>query len=178
MADYQQYKTGRRLEGHLQNFIMVIPVMMSFVFMLLGWIWQTEIGFEPRLYQDLEVVPENLQNIAMEWFNAAFLLNAASLVGMIIILCFYPLSRKKLAEVAEALRKASVNADEMGAGEMKLAVETSGAGEGVTESVSESESLEIIEYTAQDDAPTDTSAEGGQDAGGFLDGSGGDDSGK
>ena len=178
VADYQQYKTGRRLEGHLQNFIMVIPVMMSFVFMLLGWIWQTEIGFEPRLYQDLEVVPENLQNIAMEWFNAAFLLNAASLVGMIIILCFYPLSRKKLAEVAEALRKASVNADEMGAGEMKLAVETSGAGEGVTESVSESESFEIIEYTAQDDAPTDTSAEGGQDAGGFLDGSGGDDSGK
>ena len=108
----------------------------------------------------------------------AYLLNAASLVGMIIILCFYPLSRKKLAEVAEALRKASVNADEMGAGEMKLAVETSGAGEGVTESVSESESLEIIEYTAQDDAPTDASAEGGQDAGVFLDGSGGDDSGK
>ncbi len=178
VADYQQYKTGRRLEGHLQNFIMVIPVLMSFIFMLLGWIWQTEIGFEPFKYQNLDVVPPELQSVAMEWFDAAYLLNAASLVGMIIILCFYPLSRKKLAEVAEALRKASVNADEMGAGEMKLAVETSGAGEGVTESVSESESLEIIEYTAQDDAPTDTSAEGGQDAGGFLDGSGGDDSGK
>lgn len=178
VADYQQYKTGRRLEGHLQNFIMVIPVLMSFIFMLLGWIWQTEIGFEPFKYQNLEVVPPELQSIAMEWFDAAYLLNAASLVGMIIILCFYPLSRKKLAEVAEALRKASVNADEMGAGEMKLAAETSGAGEGVTESVSESESFEIIEYTAQDDAPTDTSAEGGQDAGGFLDGSGGDDSGK
>ena len=178
VADYQQYKTGRRLEGHLQNFIMVIPVLMSFIFMLLGWIWQTEIGFEPFKYQNLEVVPPELQSIAMEWFDAAYLLNAASLVGMIIILCFYPLSRKKLAEVAEALRKASVNADEMGAGEMKLAVETSDAGEGVTESVSESESLEIIEYTAQDDAPTGASAEGGQDAGGFLDGSGGDDSGK
>ena len=178
VADYQQYKTGRRLEGHLQNFIMVIPVLMSFIFMLLGWIWQTAIGFEPSEYQNLEVVPPELQSVAMEWFDAAYLLNAASLVGMIIILCFYPLSRKKLAEVAEALRKASVNADEMGAGEMKLAVETSGAGEGVTESVSESESLEIIEYTAQDDAPTDASADGGQDAGDFLDDSGGDDSGK
>lgn len=176
VADYQQYKTGRRLEGHLQNFIMVIPVLMSFIFMLLGWIWQTTIGFEPFKYQNLEVVPPELQSVAMEWFDAAYLLNAASLVGMIIILCFYPLSRKKLAEVAEALRKASVNADEMGAGEMKLAVETSGAGEGVTESVSES--IEVIDYTVQDDAPTDASAEGGQDAGGFLDGSGGDDSGK
>ena len=107
------------------------------------------------------------------------LFSAAGIVASgIIILCFYPLSRKKLAEVAEALRKASVNADEMGAGEMKLAVETSGAGEGVTESVSGNESLEIIDYTAQDDAPTGASADGGQDAGGFLDGSGGDDSGK
>ena len=38
LADYQQLKTGRRFEGHIQNFIMVIPVMMSFVFMLCGWV--------------------------------------------------------------------------------------------------------------------------------------------
>lgn len=131
LADYQQYKTGRRLEGHIQNFIMVIPVLMSFVFMLCGWVWQQEIGFEPSNYTDIEVVPQYLQDIATEWFTAAFLLSAASILGMIIILMFYPLSKKKVEEVTAALRGASVNADEMGEGALNFMAEMRGASDAV-----------------------------------------------
>ena len=131
LADYQQYKTGRRLEGHIQNFIMVIPVLMSFVFMLCGWVWQQDIGFEPSKYTDIEVVPQYLQDIATEWFTAAFLLSAASILGMIIILMFYPLSKKKVEEVTAALRGASVNADEMGEGDLNFMAEMRGENDAV-----------------------------------------------
>lgn len=154
LADYQQYKTGRRLEGHIQNFIMVIPVLMSFVFMLCGWVWQQEIGFEPSNYTDIEVVPQYLQDIATEWFTAAFLLSAASILGMIIILMFYPLSKKKVEEVTAALRGASVNADEMGEGDLNFMAEMRG----------ESDAVEVVDgEDGSDGAPdadsgADTSA--------------------
>lgn len=154
LADYQQYKTGRRLEGHIQNFIMVIPVLMSFVFMLCGWVWQQEIGFEPSNYTDIEVVPQYLQDIATEWFTAAFLLSAASILGMIVILMFYPLSKKKVEEVTAALRGASVNADEMGEGALNFMAEMRG----------ESDAVEVVDgEDGSDGAPdadsgADTSA--------------------
>ena len=148
LADYQQYKTGRRLEGHIQNFIMVIPVLMSFVFMLCGWVWQQDIGFEPSKYTDIEVVPQYLQDIATEWFTAAFLLSAASILGMIIILMFYPLSKKKVEEVTAALRGASVNADEMGEGDLNFMAEMRG----------ESDAVEVVDGDEShdgEDAPAD-----------------------
>ena len=154
LADYQQYKTGRRLEGHIQNFIMVIPVLMSFVFMLCGWVWQQEIGFEPSNYTDIEVVPQYLQDIATEWFTAAFLLSAASILGMIVILMFYPLSKKKVEEVTAALRGASVNADEMGEGALNFMAEMRG----------ESDAVEVVDGegnsagTPDADSGADTSA--------------------
>ena len=149
LADYQQYKTGRRLEGHIQNFIMVIPVLMSFVFMLCGWVWQQDIGFEPSNYTDIEVVPQYLQDIATEWFTAAFLLSAASILGMIVILMFYPLSKKKVEEVTAALRGASVNADEMGEGDLNFMAEMRG----------ESDAVEVVD--AEDDSDGGNVLEGG-----------------
>lgn len=133
LADYQQYKTGRRLEGHIQNFIMVIPVLMSFVFMLCGWVWQQDIGFEPSAYKgDIDIpYTADLLNVASEWFTAAFLLTAASILGMIIILIFYPLSKKKVEEVTAALRGASVNADEMGEGALNFMAEMRGESDAV-----------------------------------------------
>ena len=168
LADYQQYKTGRRLEGHIQNFIMVIPVLMSFVFMLCGWVWQQDIGFEPSKYTDIEVVPQALQDIATEWFTAAFLLSAASILGMIIILMFYPLSKKKVEEVTAALRGASVNADEMGEGDLNFMAEMRG----------ESDAVEIVDGDEShngEDAPADDlgaadAPESAPDGGGTADG--------
>ena len=143
LADYQQLKTGRRLEGHIQNFIMVVPVMLSFVFMLCGWVWQQDIGFEPSAYKgDIDIpYTADLLNVASEWFTAAFLLTAASILGMIIILMFYPLSKKKVEEVTAALRGASVNADEMGEGDLNFMAEMRG----------ESDAVEVVDAEGDSD---------------------------
>lgn len=143
LADYQQLKTGRRLEGHIQNFIMVVPVMLSFVFMLCGWVWQQDIGFEPSAYKgDIDIpYTADLLNVASEWFTAAFLLTAASILGMIIILMFYPLSKKKVEEVTAALRGASVNADEMGEGDLNFMAEMRG----------ESDAVEVVDGEGESD---------------------------
>ena len=143
LADYQQLKTGRRLEGHIQNFIMVVPVMLSFVFMLCGWVWQQDIGFEPSAYKgDIDIpYTADLLNVASEWFTAAFLLTAASILGMIIILMFYPLSKKKVEEVTAALRGASVNADEMGEGDLNFMAEMRG----------ESDAVEVVDGEGDSD---------------------------
>ena len=124
---------------------MVIPVLMSFVFMLCGWVWQQDIGFEPSKYTDIEVVPQYLQDIATEWFTAAFLLSAASILGMIIILMFYPLSKKKVEEVTAALRGASVNADEMGEGDLNFMAEMRG----------ENDVVEIVDGEGNSDGASD-----------------------
>ena len=166
LADYQQYKTGRRFEGHIQNFIMVIPVMMSFVFMLCGWIWQQQIGFEPSNYTDLVVVPQELQAIATEWFDAAFLLSAASILGMIIILIFYPLSKKKVEEVTAALRGASVNATEMGEGDLNFMAQMRGEGDAAEEENSDAAEGDIRADAPDADVPSDeASDDDGSDTG-------------
>lgn len=162
LADYQQYKTGRRLEGHIQNFIMVIPVMLSFVFMLCAWFWQREIGFEPSNYTDVEVVPQYLQDIATEWFTAAFLISAASILGMIVILMFYPLSKKKVEEVTVALSGASVNADEMGKGDLNFVAEMRGTASSADGTPSDGENAD--EDTADDGASSDDGEDGGGDS--------------
>lgn len=164
LADYQQYKTGRRLEGHIQNFIMVIPVMLSFVFMLCGWVWQQNIGFEPSAYKGNIDIPytADLLNTASEWFTAAFLLTAASMLGMIIILIFYPLSKKKVEEVTAALSGASVNADEMGKGDLNFVAEMRGTASSADGTPSDGENTD--EDTADDGASSDDGEDGGGDS--------------
>lgn len=164
LADYQQYKTGRRLEGHIQNFIMVIPVMLSFVFMLCGWVWQQDIGFEPSAYKGNIDIPytADLLNTASEWFTAAFLLTAASMLGMIIILIFYPLSKKKVEEVTVALSGASVNADEMGKGDLNFVAEMRGTASSADGTLSDGENAD--EDTADDGASSDDGEDGGGDS--------------
>lgn len=164
LADYQQYKTGRRLEGHIQNFIMVIPVMLSFVFMLCGWVWQQNIGFEPSAYKGNIDIPytADLLNTASEWFTAAFLLTAASILGMIIILIFYPLSKKKVEEVTAALSGASVNADEMGKGDLNFVAEMRGTASSADGTPSDGENTD--EGSADDGASSDDGEDGGGDS--------------
>lgn len=157
LADYQQLKTGRRLEGHIQNFIMVVPVMLSFVFMLCGWVWQQDIGFEPSAYKgDIDIpYTADLLNVASEWFTAAFLLTAASILGMIVILMFYPLSKKKVEEVTATLRGASVNADEMGEGDLNFMAEMRG----------ESDAVEVVDGEGESDGGNVTEDGDAPDAG-------------
>ena len=125
IADWQQARTGKRYEGHLQNFIFTIPGVFSQIAMLASWLWQNMVGFEPSLIsENIEEYGEVLASthaLANEWFNACFLLTAGSIVLMIILLCFYPLTRKKHAELIAELESKATNLDELDENESVLA---------------------------------------------------------
>ena len=138
IADWQQARTGKRYEGHLQNFIFTIPGVFSQVAMLASWLWQNAIGFEPaQISNDISeavgkiaegaaidpttIVSAETHALANEWFNACFLLTAGSILLMIILLCFYPLTRKKHAELIAELESKATNLDELDENESVLA---------------------------------------------------------
>ena len=137
IADWQQARTGKRYEGHLQNFIFTIPGVFSQIAMLASWLWQNAIGFEPaQISNDISeavgkiaegaaidpttIVSAETHALANEWFNACFLLTAGSIVLMIILLCFYPLTRKKHAELIAELESKATNLDELDENESVL----------------------------------------------------------
>lgn len=105
IADYQQLKTGKRLEGHMQSFLFTLPAITSQIFMLIGWYWQQNIGFEPKDYEDSTLISYTAeqQAIASEWFDAVFIISAVSMALLILVMIFYPLSKKKHAAIAVEL---------------------------------------------------------------------------
>lgn len=114
IADYQQYKTGKRLDGHIQNMLFNVPAVFSQIMMVGTFALQKRIGFEPRDYS-LDLIPagetfvysQHLQDVANTWFNAISIISAISGILMIVVLIFYPLSRKKHQEVVDALKEKS-----------------------------------------------------------------------
>lgn len=120
IADYQQAKTGKRLEGHIQNFLLTIPLLFSQIIMLALSFIQTKIGFEPMNYAidtmkknaNGNYVPySNIQQLtACNWFNIVCIVSAVSSALMIIVLIFYPLSKKKHAKIMQNLADESVKA--------------------------------------------------------------------
>ena len=109
IADLQQLTTGKRLEGYLQNLLFSIPLLVSQVLMLGAWVWQNAIGFEPKDYAQNEVLTETQQHIANKWFGAVCIISAVSTLLMVIVLWFYPLTKKKVESLSAALREKAMN---------------------------------------------------------------------
>lgn len=162
IADYQQAKTGKCLEGYLQNYLFTYPMVASQVFMLIGLFWQQSIGFEPNDYYDdtlISYTPEQ-QAIASEWFDAVFIISAVSMALLIIVLLFYPLTKKKHAEIAEMLKAQSVNLNDgnelvlVSAGEGGELVEVADAESAVTTDDGENGVLPADYDNENPDCPT------------------------
>ncbi len=149
LADYQQLKTGRRMEGYIQNFVLTIPLLMSQVFMLAASVLQTEIGFEPSDYSGIEILSAAQQAISNQWFNIVCLISAGSSALMILILFFYPLTKKKHEKVLEELKERSI-VDSWGEGEQEKVV--------LAEGVMAEETLPE-ETLPEDTLPEDTTSE-------------------
>ncbi len=119
IADYQQSISGKRLEGHIQNFMLTIPLLFSQIIMLGLSFWQNHIGFEPMDY-NIDTMPRlengsllpytaNQQLVACNWFNIVCVVSAVSTALMMIVLFFYPLSKKKHEECVEKIATMSGN---------------------------------------------------------------------
>lgn len=125
IADYQQVKTGYRLEGFIQTFAYSLVGLVTQLAFFIPAIVQGVIGFNPNDYSIIirdgfkEPLPEDnilsqeLIDVANQYFNIAIWISVVSGALMLICLIFYPLSKKKHAQVVEELKAKSVNTEEI-----------------------------------------------------------------
>ncbi|MDR0751496.1 MAG: MFS transporter [Christensenellaceae bacterium] len=111
--DYQQWKTGKRLEGFIQTFAYAIVLLATQFAMLIPALIQTNMGFTPNDYFDKEInqLREGKIAVALEYFDIALLLSIISGVLFIIVMLFYNLDKKKYAVVVAELKAKNVNTE-------------------------------------------------------------------
>lgn len=118
IGDYQQNKTGYRLDGFIQTIAYSVVTFLSNLLMLIPAVIQGKMGLNPSNYQVPKegmksyLTPELIAT-ADGYFNVATYISLASSILMFICLIFYPLSKKKHAQIVEELKSKSVNSDEI-----------------------------------------------------------------
>lgn len=135
ISDYQQHISGYRLEGFIQTMAYSVPLVFSQVCALIHAVIQGKVGFNPNNYiirEGVNGIPANemsdnflsdgLVAIADRYANIAIWISVPSGALMLIMLCFYGLSKKKHAEIVRALQAESVNVEtiENDKGTMKI----------------------------------------------------------
>lgn len=117
IADYQQAKSGYRLEGFIQTFAYSLTAVVTQAAALIPALVQSAMGFNPANYQVVQgasnVLTPELISALDNYANVAIWMSVASSVLMFICLIFYDLSKKKHAEVVEQLKANAVNADDI-----------------------------------------------------------------
>lgn len=117
IGDYQQVKSGYRLEGFIQTFAYSLTAVVGQAAALVPALIQSKIGFNPANYQVKEgasnILSSELIDIANKYANIALWLSAASGALMLICLLFYTLDKKKHAKIVEQLKATAVNAQEI-----------------------------------------------------------------
>lgn len=104
IADYQQYLTGKRLDGHLQNCLFVVPGVATNLLMICSYFLQKAVGFEIKDYSlNSGSYTAAQQATACNWFDIVAVISAVSGVLLAIVMLFYPLSRKKHQEAVDDL---------------------------------------------------------------------------
>lgn len=135
LGDYQQVKTGYRLDGFIQAMAYSVPMVITQLCSLIPAVIQGKVGFNPNNYIITEgtnglaanQMPENVLSqemvqIADRYANIAIWISVASGALMLVALCFYTLSKKKHTEAVEELKARSVNTEniESEKGELNL----------------------------------------------------------
>lgn len=126
IGDYQQWKTGYRLEGFVQTLAYSLTLVVTQFAMLVPAIIQDKMGFNVYNYQvkpptggipanELaeNVLSKDLIDIADRYANVAIWISVASGALMLICLFFYDLSKKKHAKIIEEIKEKSVNTEEI-----------------------------------------------------------------
>lgn len=126
IGDYQQWKSGYRLDGFIQTFAYSLTMVVGQLCMLVPAIIQDKMGFNVYNYQvkpgvgdiPANMMPENVLSqemidIANRYANVAIWISVASGALMLICLLFYDLNKKKHAKIIEELKENSVNTEEI-----------------------------------------------------------------
>lgn len=103
--DYQQWKTGRRLEGFIQTFAYSLTGLASQFAMFIPTFIQQKIGFQPMNFKNgAEYIAENV-DIMNRWFDISAGITVVSGILYIIVMVFYPLSKQKYNRIMEELKE-------------------------------------------------------------------------
>lgn len=109
ISDYQQLKTGKRLEGFIQMFAYTLVLVFTNIgYVVIAYVKQG-MGYQPSNYYDdtITMVSDDLMKIATDYFDIALWISAISAALMAIAMIFYPLSKKEHAKIVEQLKALS-----------------------------------------------------------------------
>ena len=103
--DYQQWKTGSRLEGFIQTFAVSMTGLVLQFSMFIPTFIQQKIGYQPMNFKNgAEYLPENIA-IMNQWFNISAVITVISGILFIAVMVFYPLNKKKYNQIMEELKE-------------------------------------------------------------------------
>lgn len=107
ISDYQQLKTGKRLEGFIQMFAYTLVLVFTNVGYVVIALVKKNMGYQPSNYFNVTTVSDELMKIATDYFDLALWVSAISAALMAIAMIFYPLSKKEHARIVEQLKALS-----------------------------------------------------------------------
>ena len=107
ISDYQQLKTGKRLEGFIQMFAYTLVLVFTNIGYVVIALVKKNMGYQPSNYFNVTTVSDDLMKVATDYFNLALWISAISAALMAIAMIFYPLSKKEHAKIVEQLKALS-----------------------------------------------------------------------
>ena len=107
ISDYQQLKTGKRLEGFIQMFAYALVLVFTNIGYVVIALVKKNMGYQPSNYFNVTTVSDELMKIATDYFDLALWISAISAALMAIAMIFYPLSKKEHAKIVEQLKALS-----------------------------------------------------------------------
>ena len=113
LSDYQQLKTGKRLEGFIQTFLYALVLVFTNIGIVVMAYVKDAMGYQSSNLVKPSTIPEKefwapdaaTIESALNYYNVAFIVSAVSAALMFITLLFYKLGKKEHAEVVRQLRE-------------------------------------------------------------------------
>ncbi|MDR3293883.1 MAG: MFS transporter, partial [Clostridiales bacterium] len=144
--DYQQWKTGKRLEGFIQTFAYAAVLLVTQLALLIPAFIQKSMDYNPKQFFNKEVGDVSVEMIqnAIRYFDIALWISVASGALFIVVMLFYNLDKKKHAAIIAELKSQAIDTFDGGkekekTGEQEPAAESDGAAAVATESAGASE---------------------------------------
>lgn len=108
LCDYQQYLTGKRLEGFIQTFLYALVLVFTNAGLVVMAYIKQGMDYQPSYFYGGVTDPTQTQiDNALNYFNLAFIVSAVSAALMLVTLFFYKLNKKEHAKIVEALAEKS-----------------------------------------------------------------------
>ena len=176
ISDYQQLKTGKRLEGFIQTFLYALVLVFTNLGILAMAYVKQAMGYQSSELVRPEDIPKDqfwapdaqAVDSALNYFNIAFIVSAVSAALMFLTMLFYKLGKKEHLEIVEKLKELGLKQ-----GNEQIEAETVGINE-ISKQIEEKEFAAETSEQEVNDGASDDKADLDETSGNNGDGSGED----